>query len=90
MTKITMAWYAQGLEDTINEEGTFGEESEQRIAEIKALREMGAPETENIEIVSITPEDREDAIVEALVTLAFAEWAKEPSELHGTRLPLLD
>lgn len=87
--KESIAWYAQ-FDIKEDDEGLFPEEPEQKKRELEALAEMGAPDVSLIEITSIVAEDRDDFIVEANVTKAFADWAREPSELHGTRLPLLD
>jgi hypothetical protein len=77
MTKISFAWIA--INEVIDEDGFFLQDEngpELREAERKELKEAGAPDVEEIEFISIEPEDRDSALVEALVTPRFAEWAK--------------
>jgi hypothetical protein len=76
MTKTTIRWIAQNEET--NEDGFYTNSHEADIAE---LREMGAPEIEQVEIESITPDGWDTAIVKAKVSEAFAEWARQDEHL---------
>lgn len=76
--KKSFAWLAQN--DATDEDGFYLEDGpEVHEAERQALREAGAPDVDAIEFVSILPEDRDDAMVEAFVTEAFIAWAKDPN-----------
>lgn len=79
MTKRNLAWLQ--VSEATDEEGFYLQDSpELRRIERLELRMMGAPETDEIEFVSILPEDRDSALVEAFVTPAFAAWAKRHPE----------
>lgn len=58
----TIAWYA--IHEAIDEDGIFLQNDEAIAAEIAALRAEGAP-IDGIRIVSVEPEDRDEAIAEA-------------------------
>jgi hypothetical protein len=74
MTK-SFAWIA--INEAIDKDGFYLPDGpEVYEAERAALKEQGAPDTELIEFISVLPEDRDEAMVEALVTYAFADWAK--------------
>jgi hypothetical protein len=76
----SFAWLA--LNDATDDEGFYLEDGPTvREAEREELREAGAPDVDAIVFVSILPEDRDDAMVEALVTDAFIEWAKGEGDL---------
>ena len=65
------------VSDATDDEGFYLQDSpELREIEKRELKEMGAPDTDEIEFISILPEDRDSALVEANVTTAFARWAK--------------
>jgi len=71
----SFAWLA--LNESIDDEGFYLEDSpELREIERAELKAEGAPDTEHIVFVSILPESRDEAMVEAMVTDAFIEWAK--------------
>ena len=72
MTRLS--WYMQ--DETMTEEGIFAEEEVRIPSEKRILTEMGAPDVEQIEVVSTEAESWEDMIITANVTPAFAEWAK--------------
>ena len=75
-TLKSFAWLA--LNDATDDEGFYLEDSpELHEAERQTLRDAGAPDVDAIVFVSILPEDRDDAIVEAMVTEAFIAWAKD-------------
>jgi hypothetical protein len=80
--KRSFAWIAAN--EATNEEGFYLEDSpELREKERAQLKEWGAPDTEQIEFVSILPEDRDEAMVEAKVTEAFIAWAKSHADAKG-------
>ena len=71
---ISFAWLA--VNEAIDEDGFYLEDSPKlREIERAELKKFGAPDTEQIEFISILPEDRDSAMVEAKVTDAFAAWA---------------
>ena len=75
MTKQNLAWLQ--VSEATDDEGIYFEDSpELREIERKELREMGAPDTDEIEFVSILPEKRDASMIEAMVTPAFIRWAK--------------
>jgi len=79
MSKLSFAWLQ--VNEATDEEGFYLQDSpELREIERAELKEMGAPDTDEIEFVSILPEDRDSALIEALVTPAFAKWAKAHPE----------
>ena len=79
MTKQNLAWIS--VNDATDEEGFYLEDGPTlREIEREELKKLGAPDTEEIEFESILPEDRDEAMVEALVTPAFARWAKQHQE----------
>lgn len=72
---IKFAWLA--VNEAIDEDGFYLEDSPRlRHFERQELKALGAPDTELIEFISILPEDRDSAMVEAEVTQAFANWAR--------------
>jgi len=73
-----LAWY----EET-DEEGFYVQGELAFAAERAALKAGGAPDTDEIEFVSIEPESRDEAMVEARVTERFAAWAKSNSDAKG-------
>jgi hypothetical protein len=76
---MRFAWIAQN--EAVDEDGFYLEDGTAAYeAERAALKEMGAPDTEAIQFISILPEDRDEAMVEAEVSEAFAAWAKSPEE----------
>lgn len=77
-TLKSFAWLA--LNDATDEDGFYLEDGpEVREAEREALRDAGAPDVDAIVFVSILPEDRDDAMVEAMVPDSFVAWAKDPN-----------
>jgi hypothetical protein len=75
MTKISIAWLAANEGTT--EDGFFLEGEAAIEAEKRELKEAGAPDVDQIEFVSYEPESRDEAMIEAMVTTAFAEWARK-------------
>lgn len=76
MSKQSFAWIAQN--EATDSDGFYLEDGPAlREIERAELKKLGAPGTEHIEFVSILPEDRDEAMVEALVTPEFAKWAKQ-------------
>jgi len=76
----SFAWIA--INEAIDEDGFYLEDGEAlREAERTELKEMGAPCTEQIQFISILPESRDEAMVEALVPDEFIRWAKEGEHL---------
>lgn len=77
--KRNLAWIA--VNEAIDDEGFYLQDSpELREIERGELKKLEAPDTEEIEFISILPEDRDSAMVEAMVTEAFARWAKQHQE----------
>ena len=73
--EYNFAWLQ--VSEATDDEGFYLQDSpELREIEKKELKEMGAPDTDEIEFVSILPEDRDSALVTANVTPAFVRWAK--------------
>lgn len=70
----TIEWHAQN--EATDADGFFMQGEAAFAAERAALAETGAPDTDAIEFQSIDAIDRDDAIVVARVTDAFAEWAR--------------
>jgi len=69
------------VNEATDKDGFYLQDSpELREIERAALKALGAPDTYEIEFVSIQPEDRDSAMVEARVTPAFAAWAKAHQE----------
>lgn len=77
----TIAWYAQN--EATDDEGFFLLDEPEKFwaAEKEILKEFGAPEVDRIEFITAEPEDRDEAIIEARVTPAFAEWARTDQNL---------
>lgn len=73
MTKRRLAW----LTSNELEDDEVQTEQQEMDAERVMLKEMGAPDTDEIEFISIEPEGRNEEMVEALVTPAFIKWAKQ-------------
>ena len=78
VTKLKFAWIAAN--DDTDEDGFYLQGEAAYEAERAELKKLGAPDTEAIEFESIQPEDRDSAMVEALVTPAFAKWARTNEE----------
>jgi len=76
----SFAWIA--ITEATDEEGEYREDGPAlREEERAALKEAGAPDTDEIEFVSILPEGRDEALVEALVPQSFINWAKADEDL---------
>ena len=78
MTKLSFAWLAAN--DDTDEEGFYFHGEDAYEVERAELKKLGAPDTAEIEFLSIEPEDRDNALVEAMVTPAFAKWARTNPE----------
>lgn len=76
----SFAWIA--MNEAIDENGFYLEDGPAVYeAERAELKEMGAPCTEQIQFISILPEDRDSSMVEALVPDEFIRWAKDTESL---------
>lgn len=76
----SFAWIA--ITEATDEGGLYREDGpELREAERTVLKEVGAPDTDQIEFVSILPEGRDESLVEALVPQSFIDWAKADENL---------
>jgi hypothetical protein len=85
--KQRLAWIS--VSEAIDDDGFYLQDGPLlRIAERNELRKMGAPDVEEIEFVSILPEDRDSAMVEALVTPTFAVWAKSHADAGAPTEPV--
>jgi hypothetical protein len=69
-------WFFSQSEET-DGEGFYLQGELAKAAELRALKEMGAPDTQKISIVQIEALDRDSAEVEAYVTEDFEKWARE-------------
>jgi len=65
-----------GLYDETDDDGFYVQGELAFAAERKILTEIGAPDVELIEFLSMEPEDRDDSMFTANVTERFAAWAK--------------
>jgi len=74
----TLSWLT--MNEATDEDGFYLQGEAAYEAERAALKEMGAPDTDQIEFTSIEPEDRDSAMAEAKVTEAFEKWAKAHQE----------
>jgi predicted lysophospholipase L1 biosynthesis ABC-type transport system permease subunit len=73
--KTSFAWLA--VNEAIDDDDFYLEDSPELYEiEREELKKLGAPETDQIEFVSILAEDRDSAMVEAKATPAFIKWAK--------------
>jgi hypothetical protein len=75
-----IAWYMGTLDEFAepdSEDGLHYLLTPERVkGELEALKADGAPDTESVEVISIDAEDRDEAIVFARGTAAFAGWVK--------------
>jgi hypothetical protein len=82
---VPFAWLT--VNEEISPEGFYLEGEAAMAAEREALRAMNAPDVNLIEFQSIVPEDRDSAMVEALVPETFKRWAmtvEGSDEIVGT------
>jgi len=76
---VPFAWLA--INEAIDKDGFYLQDGPRlRGLEADALKALGAPDTEEIVFLSVQPEDRDSAMVEARVTPAFAAWARQHQE----------
>jgi hypothetical protein len=70
----TIHFFSQS--DETDEEGFFLQGEDAKAAELRALKEAGAPDVDTLRILEIEALDRDTAEVKAEVTEAFEIWAR--------------
>ena len=81
MTELkSFAWIA--INEATDDDGFYLEDGPAvHAVERCALLERGAPDTELIQFISVLPESRDEALVEAMVPQSFIDWAKADENL---------
>ena len=69
-------WFYSQSKET-DADGFYLQDEAAKQAEIRALQAMKAPDADKISIISIEAIDLAQAEVEAYVTQAFEDWARE-------------
>ena len=78
MTKTLFSWFA--INEAMQEGGFRAETPEAWEAEKVELTKLGAPDVEQLELVSYLADSWEDVIIEAQATPAFIKWATTDNE----------